>query len=99
MSFQYPVFVETTPVNSDGSVARRRNTVSDPLSPSDIRTVFMNLEQLAAFADELATMFERAMGDASGAEPILKEGYDDTVTDRLGEVFISIVCISRCLAA
>jgi hypothetical protein len=70
---------------------RRRLTVSDALSPSDVRTVFMNLEQLASFVDELATAFERALGDASGAEPILKGGQEDVTTDRLGEVFLSVV--------
>jgi hypothetical protein len=51
----------------------------------------MNLEQLASFVDELATAFERALGDASGAEPILKGGQEDVTTDRLGEVFLSVV--------
>ena len=72
---------------------RRRLTVSEALSPSDTRTLFINLEQLAAFADELATSFERALGDATGAEPVLKEGQEDLITDRLGEVFLSVVSI------
>jgi hypothetical protein len=70
---------------------RRRHTVSEVISPSDTRTLFINLEQMAAFADELATAFEKALGDATGAEPILKEGQEDLISDRLGEVFVSVV--------
>lgn len=53
----------------------------------------MNLEQLAAFADELAITFERALGDASGSETIVKEGEEDLTSDRLGEVFLNVVCV------
>lgn len=74
---------------------RRRHTVSDALSPLDTRAIFINLEELATFADELATAFEKALGDATGAEPILKEGQEDLVTDRLGEVFLTVVSTCR----
>ena len=72
---------------------RSRLNLSEVLSPSDVRTIFMNLEQLAAFADELAITFERALGDASGSETIVKEGQEDTTSDRLGEVFLNVVCV------
>lgn len=50
----------------------------------------MNIEQMAAFADELADAFEKALGDGSGREPILKNGQEDTTADKLGEVFLTV---------
>ena len=74
---------------------RSRLNLAEVLSPSDVRTIFMNLEQLAAFADDLAITFERALGDASGSETIMKEGQEDLTSDRLGEVFLNVVCVHR----
>lgn len=62
--------------------------IGKPLSPADVRTVFLNLDQLAAAAEEMATAFEGAMGsDASPA--VGREG--EAGNDRLGEVFVSFV--------
>ena len=61
-----------------------------PLSPADTENVFLNLEQLAAVAEDLATAFEGAMGEdevAANVSPREGEGGND----KLGEVFISLV--------
>jgi hypothetical protein len=55
-----------------------------------MRNVFLNLDQLATAADELATEFERAIGDdepGPGVEAREGEGG----SDRLGEVFTAMV--------
>ncbi|KJD99978.1 hypothetical protein I311_06442 [Cryptococcus gattii NT-10] len=60
--------------------------VGKPLSPADIKVVFLNLDQLAAVAEELATKFEEAVGEEE------EEGRDgEGGSDRMGEVFVSMV--------
>jgi len=64
--------------------------VGKPLSPADARTVFLNLEQLAAGAEEMARGFEGAMGEEKvGPGFVAREG--EAGSDRLGEVFMSLV--------
>jgi hypothetical protein len=66
--------------------------VGKPLSPADARTVFLNLEQLAAGAEEMARGFEGAMGEEeAGPGPVAREGEGGT--DRLGEVFMNLVSV------
>lgn len=61
-----------------------------PLSVTDLKNVFLNIEQLASAADELAGEFEKAVGeDDANAGPGTREG--DAGTDRMGEVFTSLV--------
>lgn len=67
---------------------------SSPLTPQDIKTIFINLEQLAAFSAELADTFESVAGDTtSGREAdIPEEGpHPDPETDKLGETFLAAV--------
>ncbi|KAJ9106855.1 hypothetical protein QFC19_002984 [Naganishia cerealis] len=66
-----------------------RRKVANIMSAADIKTIFLNLEQLAAFSDDLATSFENAVGDGSGQEPIITENAstDEIIVDRLGAVF------------
>lgn len=60
--------------------------VGKPLSPADIKVVFLNLDQLAAVAEELATKFEEAVGEEE------EEGRDgEGGSDRMGQVFVSMV--------
>ncbi|TYJ57289.1 hypothetical protein B9479_002022 [Cryptococcus floricola] len=62
--------------------------VGKPLSPADIKAVFLNLDHLAAVADELATSFEEALGrEEEGAGKREGEKGDD----RLGQVFVAMV--------
>lgn len=64
--------------------------VGKPLSPVDVKAVFLNLDQLAAAADELATAFEGAMGEQE-LRPGTSARGGDLGTDRLGQVFASLV--------
>ncbi|OXH43524.1 hypothetical protein J002_06242 [Cryptococcus neoformans] len=60
--------------------------VGKPLSPADVKAVFLNLDQLVAVAEELATKFEEAVGEDE------EEGRDcEGGSDRMGEVFVSMV--------
>ena len=60
--------------------------VGKPLSPADVKAVFLNLDQLAAVAEELATKFEEAVGEDE------EEGREcEGGSDRMGEVFVSMV--------
>ncbi|OCF36003.1 hypothetical protein I316_02498 [Kwoniella heveanensis BCC8398] len=59
--------------------------VGKPLSPADLKAVFLNLDQLANAADDLATAFEQAMGE----QQIGREGDDGT--DRLGHAFVKMI--------
>lgn len=65
--------------------------VGKPISTADIRTVFLNIDQLAAAAEDLAQEFERAIGGdesaANGAGVSPREG--EVGSDRLGEVFVA----------
>ncbi len=64
--------------------------IGKPLSPADTKNVFLNLDQLAAVADELATAFEAATGEeVFGPGAVVRGG--EVGTDRLGEVFVSLV--------
>ncbi|WVQ86210.1 hypothetical protein IAT38_008378 [Cryptococcus sp. DSM 104549] len=64
--------------------------VGKPLSPADMKAVFLNLDQLAAIADELATAFERACGEEEvGIGAMAREG--EAGSDHLGEVFTTMV--------
>lgn len=60
--------------------------VGKPLSPADVKVIFLNLDQLAAVAEELAMKFEEAVGEEE------EEGRDgEGGNDRMGEVFVSMV--------
>lgn len=73
-----------------GGGAMMAPPVGKPLSPADARTVFLNLEQLAAGAEEMARGFEGAMGEEEvGPGFVAREG--EAGSDRLGEVFMSLV--------
>lgn len=76
-----------TPSGSS-SIGSMAPPIGKPLSPTDIRTVFLNLDQLAASAEEMARAMEEAMGDHA----LASSGRDgEAGNDRLGEVFINLV--------
>ncbi|WVQ95442.1 hypothetical protein IAU59_002539 [Kwoniella sp. CBS 9459] len=58
--------------------------VGKPLSPADLKAVFLNLDQLANAADDLATAFEQATGE----QQMGREGDDGG--DRLGHAFVKM---------
>ena len=58
---------------------------------TDTRSVFLNIDQLAAVTDELATAFRGAMGEEEETSPGVASREGEGGTDRLGEVFISLV--------
>ncbi|KAK8850760.1 hypothetical protein IAR55_004680 [Kwoniella newhampshirensis] len=63
--------------------------VGKPLSPVDMKTVFLNIDQLAGVADELASAFEKAKGDEeTGPGAIARDG--EAGTDRLGHTFVTM---------
>lgn len=69
-----------------------RSTSGTVLSTNDMRAVFLNLEQIAAFADELALAFEEAAGEEMGGPgAVAREGEGGT--DRLGAAFLAVVSI------
>lgn len=74
-----------------------RRQARDFMSTADVKAVFLNLEQLAAFSDALATSFENAIGDGSGQEPIITENVStvEIVVDRLGAVFANAVSLKH----
>lgn len=91
-----------------GTVSSMRNTsvgssigsmgppVGKPLSPADVRNVFLNLDQLAGAAEEMANAMEAAMGDIT-PPTVGRDG--ETGNDRLGEVFVNLVSVaSECVA-
>ncbi len=65
------------------------------LSAADVKAVFLNLEDLARFARELADQFDTAKGDGSGAEVIESTRSSDQASahesDRLGKAFLTAV--------
>ena len=77
-----------SPITAARNSAVMGPPVGKPLSPADLRSVFLNLEQLAGLAEELAVAFGKAIGDDRDSAPG-KEG--ETGSDRLGEVFASLV--------
>ena len=88
--------ISTTPQPSpkNGSLASNVGAIPIglPLSPADTKSVFLNLEQLATMADDLATAFEGAMGeDEAAADTALREGEGGN--DKLGEVFMLLVSL------
>lgn len=69
----------------------------DILSHADIKAIFLNIEQLAAFSSQLATSFENALEDASASKPSIAENAvtDGIVMDKLGAVFHAAVSVSH----
>ncbi|WVQ72720.1 hypothetical protein IAR50_002280 [Cryptococcus sp. DSM 104548] len=65
--------------------------VGKPLSPADIKAVFLNLDHLAAVADELATRFEEALGEEDEKEEGGGKREGERGSDRLGQVFVAMV--------
>ncbi|KAJ9122482.1 hypothetical protein QFC22_001910 [Naganishia vaughanmartiniae] len=61
----------------------------DIMAEADVKAIFLNLEQLAAFSDDLAMSFENAIGDGTGREPIITENAaaEEIIVDGLGAVF------------
>ncbi|KAK4689656.1 hypothetical protein P7C73_g456, partial [Tremellales sp. Uapishka_1] len=61
-----------------------------PLAQMDVKAVFLNLEQLASFSEDLATELEKAMGEEeAGPGAVSRDG--EAGTDRIGEVFVSVL--------
>jgi hypothetical protein len=90
----------TSGASSTGSMAP---PVGRALSPVDIRTVFLNLDQLAMAAEEMANAMDKALGEESGQGKLGRDG--ESGSDRLGEVFVTLVRLflgiradGRCLA-
>lgn len=59
------------------------------MSPADIRTVFLNLDQLAMAAEEMANAMDRALSEGSGQPKVGRDG--ESGTDKLGETFVTMV--------
>jgi hypothetical protein len=76
--------------SGSSSIGSMAPPVGKPLSPADVRNVFLNLDQLAAAAEELANAMEAAMGDDT-ASPVGRDG--EAGNDRLGEVFVNMVSL------
>ncbi|WWD20923.1 hypothetical protein CI109_105401 [Kwoniella shandongensis] len=77
-----------------GSRSSMPPPVGRPISPADMKTVFMNIDQLASVSDELATAFEKAMGDEeTGLSAIARDG--EAGTDRLGQTFVTMSIKAR----
>ena len=81
--------------SSDGSIA---GTPDAPLSASDVRIVFAQLESCAAFADEMVVVLEGAVGkicsgSASEAAQLLARGEvsEELETDRVGQAFLKLM--------
>ncbi|WWD07212.1 hypothetical protein V865_005309 [Kwoniella europaea PYCC6329] len=75
---------------SSSSMPSMAPPVGKPLSPADLKTVFLNLDQLASAADELATAFEQAMGEEdTGLAAMVRDG--EAGNDRLGQAFVSMI--------
>ena len=67
--------------------------VGKPLSPSDVRAVFLNIDSLAKGAEEMAKGFEDAVGgEEVGPGSVARAGEGGT--DRLGEVFVTLVSLA-----
>lgn len=64
--------------------------VGKPLSPADVKAVFLNIDQLASGAEEMARAFEAAMGEEEAGPGSAREG--ESGSDKLGEVFTTLVC-------
>jgi len=76
----------TSGASSVGSMAP---PVGKPLSPADVRTVFLNLDQLAMAAEEMANAMDKALGEEGGQSKTGRDG--ESGSDRLGEVFVTMV--------
>nr|XP_018259506.1 uncharacterized protein I303_07574 [Kwoniella dejecticola CBS 10117]OBR81664.1 hypothetical protein I303_07574 [Kwoniella dejecticola CBS 10117] len=75
---------------SSSSIPSMAPPIGKPLSPADLKTVFLNLDQLATAAEELAAAFEQAMGeDVEGFAIAAREG--EAGGDKLGEVFVAMI--------
>jgi hypothetical protein len=86
--------VSTSSRNASGasSIGSMAPPVGRALSPADIRTVFLNLDQLANAAEEMAYAMDKALGEESGQAKIGRDG--ESGSDRLGETFVTLVCVS-----
>ena len=85
--------VSTSSRNTSGasSTGSMGPPVGKPLSPADARTVFLNLDQLAAAAEEMANAMEKVMGEDSSQVKVGRDG--ESGSDRLGEIFVTMVCL------
>lgn len=64
-----------------GNGSATPSMAQSPLSPADIRAVFLNLESVAALAHEFATLLEQAGSPAS----------EEAGKDMIGEIFLTMV--------
>jgi hypothetical protein len=71
------------------SIGSMAPPVGKPLSPADVRTVFLNLDQLAMASEEMANAMDKALGDQSATPPLGRDG--ESGSDRLGETFSTLV--------
>lgn len=64
-----------------------------PLTPSDIRIIFAQLEQCAVFADEMAAILEGVMGSLalSPSRTAAGPSVEDVEDDRIGRAFLSLM--------
>lgn len=79
--------IPSTPSSTNG-MGRVVAPPGRPLTAQDIKTVFINIAQLAQISEELATLFENALGSVEdeAASPGGEGG-----SDRIGEVFSRIL--------
>ncbi|WVN86058.1 uncharacterized protein L203_101216 [Cryptococcus depauperatus CBS 7841] len=83
---QTPAQIQHTFVKTEVKKSSMLPPTGKPLSSGDIKTIFLNLEQLASLAEELANKFENALGDVGQFEEIGKQQ-----SDRVGEVFLEML--------
>ena len=65
--------------------------IGKPLSPADMKSVFLNLDQMAVAAEDLASAFEKMIGEEGAGGGNARVG--ESGSDRLGEAFLSMVCL------
>ena len=81
--------------SGSSSIGSMAPPIGKPLSPADVRNVFLNLDQLAIAAEEMANAMKAGMGDGNTGQMVGRDG--ETGNDSLGEVFVNLVSHTRCV--
>ncbi|KAF8305053.1 hypothetical protein DL93DRAFT_2233219 [Clavulina sp. PMI_390] len=91
------------PISGNVDHAVEEVLANPPMTPNDVRILFINTEDLAAFSDELADLIEKRAGDVLSAEasaamdpnmgrnPSATNADGENVYDSIGELFIEVL--------